>query len=439
MARKKDRTPVTASITDLAHDGRGVARIEDKAVFIDGALAGEEVTFVYTARRRSHDEGEVVEILRPSPQRVEPRCPHFGVCGGCSLQHLAPRAQIQAKQRVLLENLRRIGKVEPESVLEPLTGPAWGYRGKARLGVKYVAKKGRVLVGFRERAKPYVAELEHCDVLDPSVGGRLPQLAEAIGGMDAYNRIPQVEVAVAEEGTALVFRNLEPLSDADAERLRRFGDEHGFIIYLQPKGPDTVAPLPGVEVAGLHYRLPEYDVTLRFRPTDFTQVNAAINQAMVERALGLLDLQPGERLLELFCGLGNFSLPAARGGARVTGVEGEQGLVERARENAECNGLDNADFHVADLAEPDPAAPWLRGGYDKVLLDPPRSGAREALPAIAAAGPSRVVYVSCNPATLARDAGVLAEDYGYRLVGAGVMDMFPHTAHVESIALFEAG
>lgn len=434
MARRLPTEPVTVEVTDLAHDGRGVARIDGKTVFIDGALVGEEVRFVYTARRRNHDEGRVEQVLRPSPERVEPRCAHFGVCGGCSLQHLAPRAQIQAKQRTLMENLRRIGKVEPEAVLEPLTGPIWGYRGKARLGVKYVAKKDRVLVGFRERGKPYIADLERCEVLHPSVGEHLPLLAETIAGLEAYARIPQVEVAVAEEGTALVFRNLDPLSEADTARLRRLAEEHGYLVYLQPKGPDSVVPLYP-EAIELSYRLD--DLALRFEPTDFTQVNAGINEAMVARALELGEIGTGDRLLELFCGIGNFSLPAARRGAQVTGVEGEAVLVERARANAAANGLaEHTRFHTADLFEPEGDEPWLRDGFDKVLLDPPRSGAQEVLQVVAPKRPERVVYVSCNPSTLARDAGALVHEHGYRLAYAGVMDMFPHTAHVESIALF---
>ena len=437
MARRRrlPSEPVTAEVTDLAHDGRGVAHLEGKTVFIDGALVGEEVRFVYTARRRNHDEGRVVEVLRPATERVAPRCPHFGVCGGCSLQHLAPQAQIQAKQRTLMENLRRLGKVEPEAVLAPLTGPTWGYRGKARLGVKFVAKKGRVLVGFRERGKPYIADLERCEVLHPAVGEHLPLLAETVAALEAYARIPQIEVAVADEGTALVFRHLDPLGDADRERLRRLGTEHDYLVFLQPKGPESIVPLEP-EAITLSYRLAEAGVRLQFGPADFTQVNAGINPAMVARALDLLELGDADRLLELFCGLGNFSLPAARRGARVTGVEGEVALVERARANAEANGLaEAARFHSADLFQPEPEAPWLREPFNKVLLDPPRSGAREVLEVVAPRRPERLVYVSCNPATLARDAGALVHEHGYRLVRAGVMDMFPHTAHVESIAL----
>ena len=440
MARNRRKRlpaePVAAHVESLAHDGRGVAHIEGKTVFIAGALPGEEVTFRYTSRRRSHDEGRVDEVLEASPQRVVPGCAHAALCGGCSLQHLAADAQIEAKQQVLLEGFRRLGKVEPERVLPPLTGPAWGYRRKARLGVKYVIKKRKLLIGFREKGSGLLAELERCEVLHPSVGHHLRTLAQTIAAMEAYDRIAQVEVAVAEEGTALVFRNLDPLSVRDTERLRALAREHGFLVYLQPGGPESITPL-WPERIELSYTLPAHGLRMRFEPTDFTQVNLDINRAMIDRALELLDPQPGERVLDLFCGLGNFTLPLARSAGEVVGVEGDAALVQRARENAERNGVENVQFHTADLAGELDKAPWWGGGFDRALLDPPRTGARETLAHLAALGIGRIVYVSCNPATLARDAGILVNDHGYRLVSAGVMDMFPHTAHVESIALFE--
>ena len=440
--------PVETVIDSMAHDGRGVAHIEGKAVFIDGALPGEKVTFLYTSKRRSHDEGKVAEVLEPAADRVEARCEAFGLCGGCSLQHLDEKAQIGFKQQTLLENLKRLGKVEPEEVLEPLTGPHWGYRRKARLGVRDVPKKGRVLVGFREKHSPYIADFTRCHVLHPAVGMKLEAISECIGDLSVHNRVAQIELSIGargdsiedEEVIAMVFRNLDPLTAEDEARLRAFGLDHGFDIYLQPGGPDTVAPLTGKGDGGvgeLSYTLPEFDVELFFGPMDFTQVNNDINRAMVSRAVAMLDPQGDERILDLFCGLGNFTLPIARRAGKVIGVEGDNELVRRAGDNAARNGIDNAEFHVADLTQDLTGEPWLAEGIDKLLIDPPRSGALEVIPHAVALKPGRIVYVSCNPATLARDAGELVHTHGYRLLKAGVMDMFPHTGHVESIALFE--
>jgi len=409
--------------------------VEGKTVFVRGALPGERVRFLYTGRRRHYDEARVERVLEASPDRVEPRCAHFGLCGGCSLQHLAPEAQIYAKEGVLMENFRRLGKVEPRESLPPLTGPLWGYRRKARMGVKYVFKKEKMLVGFREKGTGLLAELSRCEVLHPSVGERLTELAEVIRSLEAYRRIAQIEVAVDDTQTALVFRNLDPLSAVDRERLIVYAREQELRFFLQPAGPDSVEPL-WPETIDLSYRLEEFDVALHFQPTEFTQVNTEINRQMVPRALELLQVGPEDRILDLFCGLGNFTLPLARRAREVVGVEGEAGLVARARENAARNGLANVEFHAADLAGELARAPWWGGGFDKVLLDPPRTGALETLEHIARLGVRRLVYVSCNPATLARDAGVLVHEHGYTLEKAGVMDMFPHTAHVESIALF---
>ncbi len=352
-ARLPDQ-PVRVSIESLAHDGRGVARVEGKTVFVDGALPGEEVSFLYTRRARKHDEGRVCELHSLSAHRVEPRCAAFAICGGCSLQHLAPEQQILAKQQTLLDNLQRIGKVQPERVLDALTGPVWGYRNKARLGVKYVRKKGRVLVGFREKRAPYLADIARCEVLHAAVGPRLGELAELIQGMEARERIAQIEVAVGDDIAVLVFRNLDPLSAADTQTLVDYAKHTGLHIYLQPAGPDSIELLwPGR--SELCYRLPDYDLTLHFLPTDFTQVNPAINPPMIRQALQLLELDPRHRVLDLFCGLGNFTLPMARRVAHVVGVEGEAGLVQRARDNAAANGINNVDYHVVDLSWRGPA------------------------------------------------------------------------------------
>ena len=439
MSRRKKKLPVEpqpATVESVTHDGRGVARVGDTTVFVDGALPQEEVLFRYTRVRSNFDEGTVLEVLKASPHRVTPACEFFAVCGGCSLQHLEPAEQIRIKQTMLLENLNRIGKVEAEEILPPLTGPIWGYRQKARLGVRYVHKKQRVLVGFREKHSAFLADMHSCKILNPLIGERLDELSTTIRQLSCYKQIAQIEVAIGEEGAALIFRHLVELTDEDKQTLTSLGQRHEFQIYLQPKGPDSVTLL-WPDTASLSYRIPGFDVTLAFRPNDFTQVNTAINQAMVTRALELLDSQPTDQVLELFCGLGNFSLPLASQVKQVVAVEGDAALIERAHENASRNGIDNVEYHVANLMEDVAGLPWVRNrSYDKVLLDPPRSGALEVLPVIADLRPGRIVYVSCNPATLARDAGILVNDYGYNLDKTGVMDMFPHTAHVESIALF---
>lgn len=441
MARRRRRPRLPegrfcARIDDLAHDGRGVAHIDGKAVFIHGALPDEQVAFRYSDRHSQYDEGRLEAVEQPAPDRVEPRCRHFGRCGGCSLQHLAAGRQLEAKQRWLLANLARIGRVEPQQVLAPLTGPHWGYRHKARLAVKYVPGKGRVLVGFREREQPLVADLSRCEVLHPRIGGLLPALGELIGGLSLYQRLPQIEVAVGDTAAALSFRVLASPTAADEERLSAFGRRHDLHIWLQPGGPASSYRL-WPEQARLSYRLPAFDLTLEFRPYHFTQINNALNRQMVRQVVDLLQPAPTDRILDLFCGLGNFSLALARRCGAVVGVEGESGLVDWARHNADLNGIGNAEFHVADLTADPTARPWYHGGYNQVLLDPPRSGAAAAIAPLAALAPQRIVYVSCHPATLARDAGELAHRHGYRLRQAGVMDMFPHTAHVESLALFE--
>ncbi|MGD8618802.1 MAG: 23S rRNA (uracil(1939)-C(5))-methyltransferase RlmD [Gammaproteobacteria bacterium] len=439
--QRRPRLPEPAgdiAIESLTHDGRGVAHLDGKTIFIEGALPDEHVAIDYLATHRKFDEARVTVIHQASTDRVEPRCPHFGVCGGCSLQHLEAGAQIRAKQQVLLDNLKHIGGVQPEAVLEPLTGPVWGYRSKARLGVKDVTKKGRVLVGFRERRGGYIADLSRCEVMHPSVGDRLGELAGLIASLDARARIPQIEVAVSEKVTALVFRHLDPLGETDVARLSDYAQSSGMHVYLQGGGPDSVQPLVPADSV-LSYHLPEQQVEIRFLPHDFTQVNAVINRQMIERVLQMLELDARDRVLDLFCGLGNFTLPLARLAGSVTGVEGEAGLVSRARDNAALNRLENIEFHVADLATDQRGNRWAGGNYNKVLLDPPRSGAAEVIDTLGNIAPGKIVYVSCHPGSLARDAGRLVHDKGYLLLAAGVMDMFPHTAHVESIALFAKG
>jgi len=429
------RQEFTAVIEDLSHDGRGVTRIDGKTVFVGGALPGETVRFLRLKKSRRFDEGEALAVENPAANRVEPGCVHFGTCGGCSMQHLEPAAQIRAKQKVLADNLERLGKVRPDRWLEPLVAEPWGYRRRARLGVKYVRKKGKVLVGFRERHSPYLAELDGCPVLAAPVGNLLRPLAQLVEGLSVRERIPQFEVSVADNATAIVVRHLDPLSNDDLERLRGFARLHGVEFHLQHGGPDSIRPLD--EASPLHYEIPAHGVRIHFEPSDFIQVNRHINNAMIDHALALLDLEGDETVLDLFCGLGNFTLPVARHAKQVVGVEGDEGLVQRARDNAARNGIGNTAFHAANLFESIADYPWAKRAYDRVLLDPPRAGAELVCSEIERFNAPRIVYVSCHPGTLARDAGILVNDKGYRLVAAGVMDMFPHTAHVESIALFE--
>jgi 23S rRNA (uracil1939-C5)-methyltransferase len=425
-----------AEIESLDQEGRGVAHVGGKAVFVDGALPGEQVTFRRTRRQRRYDEAVVVDVLRAAPDRVTPRCRHFGVCGGCSLQHLEHGAQLAAKGRVVADALARIGGLVPDEWLPPLSGPAFGYRRRARLGCKYVDKKGKVLVGFRERSSPLLADLASCEVLAPPVGALLTELAALVGSLDIRRRVAQIEVAAGDDAVALVLRVLDEPGASDLERLRAFEARHGIALYLQPGGLDTVRPLTA-PAAVLRYGLPGLPAGVEFAPTDFIQVNGELNGRMVARAIELLDPRPGDRALDLFCGLGNFSLPLARRVESVDGVEGDASLVARARANAARNGIGNAHFHVANLAAEPQAADWARARYDLVLLDPPRAGAREILAVATASRPRRLVYVSCQAGSFARDAGILAGQLGYRLAATGIMDMFPQTSHVETIALFE--
>ena len=428
----------TVDILSLDHEGHGVARIDGKVTFVDGALAGERAEIAVYRKHAKYNSANAVAILKSSAQRAEPRCRYFGRCGGCSMQHLEPSAQVAAKQRVLEENLARIGKVRPEVILRALHGPSWGYRHRSRLSVRRVDKKGGMLVGFHEKRSSFIADMASCEILTADVSALIQPLRELIIGLSNSDRIPQIEIAVGEHVTVLVFRLLEPWTDDDADKVRAFADAHRVQIWEQKKGPETARPFWPDIAPELSYSLSEFGLVMPFKPTEFTQVNTAINRALVSRALRLLDPGPGERIADLFCGLGNFTLPIATRGADVLGIEGSAELVARARENAQRNRLPHAHFVVDNLFEMTPEKFAALGHFDKLLIDPPRSGAIEVVKSLPDSGaPQRIVYVSCDPATLARDAEVLVHVKGYRLAAAGVANMFPHTAHVESIALFE--
>jgi 23S rRNA (uracil1939-C5)-methyltransferase len=420
-------------ISALDAAGHGIARRPDgKVAFVEGALAGERVEAEVRHARRKFDVARLVRVIDASAARREPKCPHFGACGGCATQHVDLRTQVAAKQRWLEDNLERVGKVKAETMLAPIYGEEWGYRRRARLSVRYVENRGGAMVGFRERRSTHVADLRSCDVLTPGVSALIVPLRELVNALSIRERIPQIEVAVGDENTVLVFRHLLPLSRDDEFLLENFHKQHKVHVWLQPKGPESAHPaFP--QASSLFYALPEFGVKIAFGPTDFTQVNAGVNRMLVSRALRLLDPQPGERIADLFCGLGNFSLPLAARGAQVVGFEGTASLVDRARANAKANGL-IAQFEVLDLFKRD-LQPW--GRFERLLLDPPREGAVELVKSLPDGWPRRILYVSCDPTALARDAGILVNVKGFRLLAAGVVNMFPHTAHVESIALFE--
>ena len=433
------RPILTAMIESLDQEGRGVARLEGKAIFIDGALPGEKVTYKITREKPSFAFADVVQILKPSNLRVIPQCKHYGVCGGCKLQHLDFAGQVAAKQRLLENDLAHIGKVKPDNMLPPMYGPTWGYRHKARLSVKYVTKKDRVLVGFNEKGTRYVADMNSCEVLVPAVSALIVPLQVMIAQLSIRDKIPQIELAVGEaDCIVLIFRIMETLQPADEVILKAFADKHQLNIWTQTKGPETVKSYYPLDGNALQYSLPEYALTYPFKPNEFTQVNPQINQVMVRRAMQLLSPQKGERIADFFCGIGNFTLPIARSGASVLGLEGLDNLVARAVESATLNGLANTvKFGVSDLFKMTAEALTGLGYFDKWLVDPPRDGAFELVKALDETNsPQRIVYVSCNPATLARDADVLVNEKGYVMSAAGVMNMFPHTTHVESIALF---
>lgn len=424
-------------VESLDQEGRGIAHFDGKVIFIEGALTGESVEYVSFQRKPSYELAEAKRIIRSSVSRMQPRCRYFGVCGGCSMQHLEPRAQVAAKQRVLEDNLARIGKVKPETILAPIHGPTWQYRYRARFSARYVAKKG-TLVGFRERRSSFVVDMQTCEVVPARISAMLFPLRELVASLSIRERLPQIELAIGDAVDVLVLRVLEPPDDADLEKLRAFATAHRVQLLLQPKGPDSVYALFPLEVKPLQYRIPDYDLVFPFDATDFTQVNHEINRVLVRRAMTLLDPQPGERIADLFCGMGNFSLAIARRGAQVLGVEGNSRLVQRAHGNAVLNGLtEQCRFLDRDLFKIT-AQEWKDlARFDRVLIDPPRDGAMELVKALGEMPPARIVYVSCNPATLARDAAVLVNLHGYRLTAAGVINMFPHTSHVESIAVFD--
>lgn len=452
MSRKHNKLnamePMALTVTKLGHDGRGIAHREDgKLIFVDGALPGEQVVVKLTNLHKKYDEGRVIEVITASSDRVDAPCAHFGVCGGCSLQHMSREAQLTLKQSVLAEHLQHFGGIVPQEWLPPLVSDNISYRRKARMGVRYVIKKEKLLVGFRERQASFLAELDSCVVMDPRLGLSITAFRELIGGLEARDHIPQIEVAAGDEldgvaPVALVFRHMNELSKSDRQALIDFCAERGWQCYLQPGNYDTVHKVwPEDGPDRLAYELPFQtpngtDLRLAFHPNDFTQVNAEINQRMLPLALDLLDIQPEDRVLDLFCGLGNFTLPLATKAREVVGVEGSQAMVLRGQENAIANGLNNVSFYMHDLTKEIASQPWATLGFERVLIDPPRSGALEVLPHIMSLKPKRIVYVSCNPATLARDAGELAKA-GYVLLKAGIMDMFTHTTHVESIAVFE--
>ena len=428
---------MTVVIEALDHEGRGVAHAEGKALFIDGALPGEHVEYSIYRSKPTFAFAQITKLTHESFTRVQPRCPHFGVCGGCSLQHMDAAAQVAAKQRILEDNLWHIGRVRPAQLLAPIHGPSWGYRHRARMSMRYVEKKGGSLVGFHERKSGFIADMHSCEIMPPRISRLIDPLRALISGLTRPDRLPQIEISLGDNVDVLVLRILEALTDADENSLRAFADRHRIQWWLQPKGPDTAYPFYPLNSPALCYSLPEFAIEMPFMPTEFTQVNPFVNRVLVRRALSLLDPQPNERIADLFCGLGNFTLPIARRGADVVGFEGSAALVKRAAANSAHNGLSGrTQFRTMDLfkvSEADVAA-WDH--FDKWLIDPPRDGAAELVKALNGELPRRIVYVSCSPATLARDANTLVNTKGYRLESVGIANMFPHTTHVESIALF---
>jgi 23S rRNA (uracil1939-C5)-methyltransferase len=422
----------------LSHDGRGIATINNKTTFINGALANEKVICKITQKRSTYNHADLIEVIEPSTQRINPPCHHFGVCGGCSLQHMSVDSQILLKQNTLVEQLKHFGKVVPESILPPLHAHSEGYRHKARLGVRYVNKKNKLLIGFREKSSKYLADINDCVVLHPRVGKRLSALSALIASLEQYQAIPQVEVAIGDQEVALLFRHLNPLSAQDKGLLIAFGREHDIQIYLQPNPPAPLDKLwPQNTPHRLTYTLPDQHLEFLFHPLDFTQVNLDMNRLMVKQAIELLALDANDTVLDLFCGIGNFTLPIAQQVKQVIGIEGSADMVTRAQDNATHNHITNAHFYTADLMQSLVPAEWKSTHFTKILLDPPRAGAKEILGFIHQSMAKKIVYVSCNPATLARDAGELVHQYGYKLKYAGVMNMFPHTAHIEAMAVFE--
>lgn len=437
--RTQANTSLTGQVDGLNHDGWGVVRA-GKTVFVAGALPGETVEYRVRRRQRNFDEAELVAVLEPAADRIEPRCAHFGTCGGCALQHLAPESQLRIKDGMLREALRRIGKVEPARWLAPLSGDPWGYRRRARLGARFVHAKGRSMVGFRERMSSFVADIRRCPVLVPSVGNLIGELSALLTRLSIPTRIPQIEVAAGDDCVVLVMRTLSPLTGADREALLEFERAHNVRWLLQPGGPSTLEPLQGAAPV-LWYALPEFGLRFAFEPADFIQVNGPMNQRLVSHVLDLMQLDGDSSVLDLYCGLGNFTLPMATRARRVLGMEGDAGLIARAKANAEANGLGNAQFVTIALAGEAATQRCLdaagAGRWSHVLLDPPRTGASDVLPAVARLRPRRLIYVSCHPGSLARDLGILITEHGFELAAAGIVDMFPHTSHVESVAVLD--
>ena len=428
--RKIPADPVMATIESLSHEGRGITHINNKTVFVDGALPGETVKFQYRRRKAKYDEGRAIEIVHASHDRVLPECEHYGVCGGCSLQHMPSSMQLKHKQQVLLEQLQHIAGTRPEEIMPAVTGPVWHYR-------KYVEKKHKVLVGFREKYSPFIADISRCIVLHSAVGEILTALQQLISNISIYRQIPQIEVAIGENKTALVIRHLGDFIPGDLDLMKKFAVEHDVQIYLQPAGLDSIHPLVAEQNGPLTYSLSDRGLEFVFLPTDFTQINYEINNKTVNLAMSLLSPGKNDRILDLFCGLGNFTLALSQHGSQVTAIDADEGLVSRARYNARTNNQSNIDFHVANLGDEDIKDEFIKQAYNKILLDPPRSGAREIISQLDFGPVEKIVYVSCNPATLARDTGILVNEKGYKLVKTGIMDMFPHTTHVESMALYE--
>lgn len=436
-AKQKIYPEIILDINKLSHDGRGIASIDGKTTFVHGALPGEKVLCKMTYQHRRYNEGKTLEVITASPNRVTPACEHFGICGGCSMQHASMNSQLAFKQDVLLEQLLHFGNVVPEEVMPPLSGKPLGYRGKARLGVRYVIKKGKLLVGFREKHSNLLADINQCPVLHPSTG-TIDELSQLITSLSQFEYIPQIEIAVGDKATALIFRHLTPLPHEDYEKLRQFGKTHHLSIYLQPNPPLLTSKLyPEDGNEQLSYSLPEFNIEMLFHPLMFTQVNSEMNPLMIKQAIQLLDLQANDEVLDLFCGLGNFTLPIARFAKHVVGIEGSDAMTHIAKQNASHNGIQNTDFFTANLMKPNENDVWLKRQYNKILLDPPRTGAKEIIPHFTRLNTEKIVYVSCNPATLARDAHELVHQQGYTLKKAGIINMFPHTSHIEAMALFE--
>jgi len=430
-------------IRALDMEARGVGHRDGKVIFVEGALPGERVTFRGLRSKKKYETAIVKAVLRPSSQRVTPRCAYYEKCGGCSMQHLDAAAQVAIKQRVLEDNLWHLGRVKVKSLMRPIHGPTWGYRYRARLAVFYMDKKGGALVGFHERKNSYVTDMRDCHVLPRPVADLLPLLRQMVSQLSIRDRLPQIELAVGSQVTVLLLRILQPLATADEVILRQFADQHQIQFWLQPQGPESAMPFHPLDAPPLTYELPEFGVQMPFKPTDFTQVNHAINRVLVSQALKLLQVQPQDRVVDFFCGLGNFTLPLARKAVQVIGIEGSETLVTRARENALRNQIGNVEFAARNLFD-FTAADWQQLNrnqpINRILIDPPRDGAAAVVKALADPAshkPQRIVYVSCNPATLARDATVLVHEAGYQLSKAGVINMFPHTSHVESMAVFD--